>query len=50
MRRKILYCEKCKIYTLREVCKFCGGKTIEKKPMKFSLQDQYAKYRRRFLK
>ncbi|MCW1301095.1 MAG: nucleolar RNA-binding Nop10p family protein [Candidatus Nanoarchaeia archaeon] len=46
MKTKILYCENCRIYTLKPICKLCGGKTVERKPMRFSLQDKYLKYRK----
>jgi len=42
----ILYCKKCKNYTLDAICKSCGERTISKKPARFSPQDRYGKYRR----
>lgn len=45
MAKKILYCASCESYTLHEMCS-CGGKTIEKKPPKYSPADKYGRYRR----
>ncbi|MEM2917983.1 MAG: nucleolar RNA-binding Nop10p family protein [Candidatus Altiarchaeota archaeon] len=42
---KILRCEKCNSYTLKEICPYCKGKTFEPKPAKFSLKKNYSKYR-----
>lgn len=44
------YCKVCKDYTLNEICKSCKGKTILKKPPRFSPQDHYGKYRRKLKK
>ena len=30
MEMKILYCDSCKKYTFKEVCKKCGKKTTQK--------------------
>lgn len=43
-------CPKCKKYTLKEICGFCGEKTIDPHPPKFSPLDKYGKYRRDLLK
>lgn len=43
----ILKCTKCNKYTLSETCE-CGGKAIENKPPKYSPEDKYADYRRKF--
>ena len=40
------YCNKCKRYTLKDICPICGEKTIIKEPPRFSPQDRYGKYRR----
>jgi rRNA maturation protein Nop10 len=43
---KIMYCSKCNIYTLKEVCK-CGEKSVIRTPPKYSLKDgELSKYRR----
>jgi len=39
-------CPNCKIYTLKEICPKCGGKTYMPIPPKFSPEDPYGKYRR----
>jgi H/ACA ribonucleoprotein complex subunit 3 len=44
---KILYCKKCRIYTLKDSCKKCGGATINPKPARFSPPDPYGRYRRK---
>lgn len=44
--KRIKYCLKCKIYTLEDICKKCGKRTILNVPTKYSLDDKYAKYRR----
>ena len=43
--RKILYCNKCKSYTLKSICQNCSNHTINPKPAKFSLIDKWSKYR-----
>ncbi len=50
MVKHIMYCERCKIYTLKEKCPKCGGKTIRRIPPKFSFPDKYGKYRRELIK
>lgn len=47
---QILYCNKCKTYTLNKTCSKCGGKTITKKPARFSPQDRHGNYRRKLKK
>ena len=42
--KHILKCSACEKYTMKEVC--CDRKTINPKPMKFSPEDAYGKYRR----
>lgn len=45
MSYHILKCSECNSYGLDEEC-FCGGKRVNSKPPKFSIEDKYAKYRR----
>lgn len=45
---EILKCSKCKIYTLQKTCPKCQTKTISPKPAKFSIDDKYGAYRRKF--
>ncbi|MCK4332866.1 MAG: RNA-protein complex protein Nop10 [Thermoplasmatales archaeon] len=47
---EILYCKKCKSYTLDKICSKCKEKTVLKKPARFSPQDHYGKYRRELKK
>ena len=47
---QILYCRKCKSYTLDKICGNFNEKTISKKPARFSPQDHYGKYRRELKK
>jgi H/ACA ribonucleoprotein complex subunit 3 len=44
---KMLFCKKCREYTLKERCPICNGKTAQNKPPKFSPEDKYGEYRRR---
>ncbi|MBW2998000.1 RNA-protein complex protein Nop10 [Candidatus Woesearchaeota archaeon] len=44
--KHIYKCEKCSNYTLKEEC--CREKTKEIKPAKYSVEDKYAKYRRKY--
>lgn len=44
MTEHILYCIKCKEYTMKEEC--CGKPTSERKPAKWSPEDKYGSYRR----
>ena len=44
MARHILRCKVCKAYTMKEI--HCGEKTENPKPPKFSIEDNYSKYRR----
>ncbi len=43
----ILKCAKCGSYSLQEKCD-CGGKRVNSKPPKFSVEDKYGKYRRMY--
>jgi H/ACA ribonucleoprotein complex subunit 3 len=47
---QILFCEKCKTYTLDKICIKCGEKTKIKKPARFSPQDRHGEYRRKLKK
>ncbi len=46
MRSKILRCESCARYTLKEICPLCGGHAVASKPARFSPDDPYGRYRR----
>ena len=48
MVQKILSCSKCNEYMLDNECKKCGTKTNEVKPPKYSPEDKYGKYRRKY--
>ncbi len=43
---RIMWCRRCKRYTLKERCPICGERTIWKVPPKFSPEDRWGKYRR----
>ncbi|AJF62426.1 MAG: Ribosome biogenesis protein Nop10 [archaeon GW2011_AR20] len=45
MKKSILSCNNCHIYTLKENCPECGNKVFSSKPAKFSIEDKYLKYR-----
>ena len=47
MTSKILFCKKCKKYTLKNKCS-CGEKTLTTRPAKFSPEDKWGEYRRRY--
>lgn len=42
--KHILFCTKCKRFTLEKQC--CGENTITIKPPKYSPEDKYGSYRR----
>ncbi len=44
--RRIMWCPKCKEYTLKEICPRCGSRTIWKIPPRFSPEDRWGRYRR----
>ena len=44
---KILKCPACGNYALSETCA-CGGKRLPPKPAKYSPDDKYAAYRRKY--
>ena len=43
--KHILKCSKCGKYIMKEDCD-CGGKGVSVRPAKFSLEDNYGRYRR----
>ena len=45
--KHMLKCEKCGKYTFKEVCPHCGGKALNPKPPKFSMNDPYESYKRK---
>ncbi|MBR9692591.1 ribosome biogenesis protein [Candidatus Woesearchaeota archaeon] len=47
MTNAILKCPKCGSYSLKESCD-CGEKRISPKPPKWSPEDKYASYRRKY--
>jgi rRNA maturation protein Nop10 len=47
--KRIRFCEKCKIYTMQEVCRICNSPTKICAPPKYRENDPYAKYRRMML-
>ncbi len=44
--RRILYCPKDNLFTLKEKCPTCDGTTVTTQPPKYSVDDKYADYRR----
>jgi len=48
MKNRILRCDKCFSYTLKEICGKCSVKTKSTKPARFSPIDKYGKYRREY--
>jgi H/ACA ribonucleoprotein complex subunit 3 len=46
MKTEILYCNDCDKYTTEKLCKLCETKTKTTKPVKYSPEDKYGKYRR----
>ncbi len=46
MSSSIMYCEKCKKYTMELKCS-CSDKTVQRKPAKYSPEDPYGEYRRK---
>ena len=48
MAKEILKCVKCSVYTLKHI--HCNEKTISIKPAKYSPEDKYGAYRRKYLK
>ncbi len=46
-RSLILQCEKCRRFTLSEVCPACKGHAKNPLPAKYSPEDPYGEYRRK---
>ncbi|MEM3126532.1 MAG: nucleolar RNA-binding Nop10p family protein [Candidatus Woesearchaeota archaeon] len=46
MSNAIMFCEKCKKYTMNDICS-CKNKTVHRKPPKYSPEDPYGEYRRK---
>jgi len=44
--KHLLWCPKCKIYTISKKCA-CGAAAISPKPPKYSPEDPYGSYRRK---
>jgi len=44
--KHIFKCNKCKKYTMKEVCD-CGNETLPAKPLKYSPLDKFSSYRRK---
>lgn len=40
-------CRKCGVYTMKDICIKCNGKTENPKPAKYSPEDKYGSYRRK---
>jgi H/ACA ribonucleoprotein complex subunit 3 len=47
---KLRKCPNCKKYTLKEICPYCGKKTVSPHPPKYSPQDKFGKFRREAFK
>lgn len=47
MGKEMLKCPSCRSYGLREECP-CGGARITVVPAKYSPEDKYARYRRKY--
>jgi len=45
--KKIMFCNKCRIYTMKETCQFCSSKTILAIPPKYSPNSKYDSYLRK---
>ena len=45
MRFQLRRCSKCKLYTLKDICKKCNEQTKNVHPAKFSPDDKYLRYR-----
>ncbi len=45
MLKQILRCNDCGKYTLNSKCA-CGGKSVDPRPAKYSIDDKYGAYRR----
>ncbi len=45
--KNIKKCKSCDEYTLYNICRSCGEKTINPRPPKYSPEDTYGEYRRK---
>lgn len=45
--KHIMFCPKCRAYTLMDACRSCSSQAVLPKPAKYSPEDPYADYRRR---
>jgi rRNA maturation protein Nop10 len=45
MKKQILHCDVCGKFTMNSIC--CEKNTTSLKPLKFSLDEKYADYRRK---
>lgn len=50
MTKEILRCSRCNIYTLKTICPNCNSKTLSPKPAKYSPEDKFGVYRRKYKK
>lgn len=50
MKLEIKLCTHCKIFTLKDACPSCNKKTLSPKPAKYSPDDKYGEYRRKYKK
>ena len=48
MPNRIMKCGDCKTYTIKNNCPKCGAKTSSPKPAKYSADDRYGQYRRKY--
>lgn len=48
VRSRILRCNECMRYTLKEKCRECDAPTVNTFPPRYSPQDRYGKYRRMY--
>jgi H/ACA ribonucleoprotein complex subunit 3 len=48
MKREILKCPECDSFTIKKECDMCKVKTESPKPAKYSPEDKYGKYRRKY--
>ena len=49
MKTLIRKCPHCDLYTMKDVCPVCGGKTVMAIPMKYSPSDKFQQYRIKLL-
>jgi len=50
MKVEILLCNSCHQYTLEKKCAKCDSPAVTPKPAKYSPEDKYGEYRRRYKK